>query len=99
MRAHAAARSGETDHQIIDPPAGQKAELIEDLRNLRHKLVNGLHQQCPVSCRQVAIAVLGERSTAQLPGRSAMLEYDPRFDFLLQGQAGQLEIGRASWRE
>src|SRR5690554_6064197 len=94
MRADAAARSGETDHQIIDPPAGQKAELIEELRNLRHELVNGLHQQCPVPCRQVAVAVLGERTTAQLPGRSAMLEYDPRLDFLLQGQAGQLVCGQ-----
>ena len=89
VRADAAAGRGEADHQVVDTPAGQEAEVLEHFGHFRHELVDGLHQQGPVAFGQLAEGVLGERAAAQFPRVGAVLQHQARFDFLFQRQAGQ----------
>ena len=73
MRAHAAARCGEADHHIVNAPLGQKFELFQQFGDFRHELVDGLHQQGPVTLWQLGEGVFGERAATQFPRAFTML--------------------------
>ncbi|MCY1175322.1 hypothetical protein D9M73_155550 [compost metagenome] len=90
VRADAATRGGEADHHIIDAPARQEAEVLEQFANFRHELVDGLYQQGPVFFRQFGEGVFAERAAAQFPRVRAVLQHDTRLDLVFQGQAGEL---------
>ncbi|MCY1537472.1 hypothetical protein D9M68_729670 [compost metagenome] len=93
VRAHATAGGGETDHHVIDAPAGQETELLEQLGHVRDELVHGLDQQGPVAFGEVLVGVLGEGAATQFPGAFAVFQHQARLDFLFEGQARQF-IGR-----
>ncbi|MNQ91302.1 hypothetical protein D3C85_1066750 [compost metagenome] len=93
VRADAAAGCGEADHHVIDAPAGQEAELLEQLGHIRDELVDGLHQQGPIAFGKVLVGVLGERAATQFPGAVAVFQHQARLDFLFEGQARQF-VGR-----
>ncbi len=67
VRTDAAAGSGVADHHVVDPPAGQEAELLQQLGDFRDELVYRLDQQGPVLFRQVLVVLLLERATAHFP--------------------------------
>ncbi|MNE34026.1 hypothetical protein D3C80_1277270 [compost metagenome] len=95
MRPYTAARGGIADHDIVDAPARQEAELLEQFGNFRDELVDSLHQQGPVALRQGLKVLFLERAAAQFPGAVAMLDDDARLDHVFQGQAGEF-VG-AEW--
>ncbi|MNE24005.1 hypothetical protein D3C80_1172790 [compost metagenome] len=89
VRANAAARRCKADHHIVDAPAWQEAEVLQQLADFRHELVDRLHQQGPVALGQGAEGIFFERAAAQFPWAFAVLDDQARFDFFFQGQAGQ----------
>lgn len=89
VRSDAATRSGIADHHIVDAPVGQKAEMLDQHGDVRHELVDRLHQQGPVTLRQLLIGVLGEWTSAQLPGGFAVFDDQTGLDVLFEGEAGQ----------
>ncbi|MDT4854794.1 hypothetical protein FQZ97_891140 [compost metagenome] len=93
MRAYTAARRGVADHHVIDAPAWQETEVLQQFGDFRDELVDGLDQQCPVALRQVLVGVFGEGAATQFPGSLAVLEHHARLDFLFQGKAREL-VGR-----
>lgn len=89
VRTDVAARRSEADHHVIDAPARQEAEVLQQLGDFRDELVHGLDQQGPVAFRQLAELVFGEGPAAQFPWALAVFDHQARFDFFFQGQAGQ----------
>lgn len=82
-------RGGKADHHVIDAPAWQEAELLQQLGHFRYKLVDRLHQQGPLALGQGAEGVFGKRAATQLPRALAVLDHQARLDFFFQRQAGQ----------
>lgn len=97
VRTDAAAGSGVADHYVVDPPAGQEAELLQQLGDFRDELVDRLDQQGPVLFRQVLVVLLLERATAHFPRGFPVFEDDARFHRLLQRQPGQLVGGQRAF--
>lgn len=97
VRTDAAAGSGVADHYVVDPPAGQEAELLQQLGDFRDELVDRLDQQGPVLFRQVLVVLLLERATAHFPRGFPVFEDDARFHRFLQRQPGQLVGGQRAF--
>ncbi|MNK95320.1 hypothetical protein D3C87_1155520 [compost metagenome] len=89
VRTNAATRCGVADHHVVDAPARQKAEIFQQFADFRDELIHGLHQQGPVTFRQLAEFIFGERAATQFPRTLAILDDQSRFDFFFQRQAGQ----------
>ena len=67
VRADRSARRGEADHHVVDAPARQKIETLEQRAHIRVPLVDVLHEQRPVVIRQLGKFFFGERAVAQRP--------------------------------
>ncbi len=100
MRANSATWGGIADHHIVNAPARQKAEWLQQGGHFRHELVDRLDQQRPLALWQGAECVLGERPATHLPRALAVFQDNARLDFFFQAQTGQfvradriLEIG------
>ncbi|MPM74834.1 hypothetical protein SDC9_121823 [bioreactor metagenome] len=74
VRAHAAAVASPTDHQIVKPCLGHKAELVKQRARGRMVQVHALHQQRPLARFQRWQAAALERPVAQLPAALALLD-------------------------
>ena len=90
MRAHAAARHGEGDHEIIQTPVRQHAERAHQLRRRHVPVVHRLRQQRPAGFTQ-AVKVL-KRTIAGLPFAVEMA-HQTAIDLRLHRQASQLVRG------
>ena len=98
VRAHAAARRGVADHDVVEAPARYEVERFQQLGDFGHIVIHGLHQQRPAADRQARESLLVERAMADLPRLvGAMLLDQPGFDAFLAGQARQ--IVRLQWRD
>ncbi len=94
MRADAATRRGVADHHVVDAPVRQETEVLEQLGDFRDQLIHGLHQQGPVTFRQLLVGIFGERTATQFPRAVAMLDDQTGFDFLFERKAGQFVRGK-----
>ncbi len=63
--------------------------MLQQLGDFRDELVDRLHQQGPLTFRQLAEGVFGEGAATQLPWALAVFDDHPRFDFFFQREAGQ----------
>src|SRR5690606_39938090 len=57
------------DHHIVQAPTGNKAEVIQELIDLGHPLIHGLHQQCPALFWELGKRLFIKGAVTQLPGR------------------------------
>ena len=93
MRPHTAAVCGKADHHIVDPPVGDEAKRFDKRRNPRHIVIDGLHEQRPLFCAELAKTRFRQGTVfhAQcIRPRIALLRYQARLDFLLARQPGEL---------
>lgn len=86
MRADAAARYGEGDHQVVDTPVRQGAERVHQRRRRLMPVVDRLYQQGPVVFAQVIVAFEG--TVTDLPF-SILMADKAAIDLALHGQSSQ----------
>jgi hypothetical protein len=86
-----AAVDGVADHHVVESPARQEREGVQQLADGGHVLVDALHEQRPVRCGQVVEVFDVERSVLDLPATTAADRgmHEPRLDVALARQAGQ----------
>ena len=86
MRANAAARHREGDHQIVNAPVGEGAERAHQRAGGFVPVVNGLNQQRPVAFTEVIVAF--ERTVADLPV-TIKVAHQSAIDFIFHRQTSQ----------
>ncbi len=91
VRADRAAGRGEADHHVVDPPARQEVEAVEQGAQVGVPLVHVLDQQGPVVVRQAGEVGFRERSVAYAPAVAGGVVLDQaRQHAVLAGQPGQV---------
>ena len=89
--ADRAAGGGEADHDVVDAPARQEAELLQQRGHVRIPFVDVLDQQGPVMVGQAGEVFFLEWAGAHVPAAAAAVVADqPRQHAVLAGQAGQV---------
>ena len=90
VRADAAAWRRVADHDVIQAPARQEGEVLQQGGDLRHIVIHRLYQQGPVALRQAGEGGLVEGAVADLPGTVGALFLDQTgLDIVLAGEPGQ----------
>src|SRR5690606_26276610 len=91
VRADVAAIRRIAHHHVVNAPARKEAEMLEQIGDVRHPLINLLYEERPMRLRQRGEVFFLERTVPQLPWlRTAALDDDPRFGLLLERQPGQV---------
>lgn len=91
MRADRTTGGGEADHDVVDTPARQEAELLQQGAHIGVPLVHVLHQQSPVVIGQAGEVGFLERAGAHIPViGGAVVADQSRQHAVFAGQAGQI---------
>ena len=93
MRAHAAAIDRIAHHHIVDPPIRNESKRGNERGNLRHQVIDRLHQQGPGLLAQPAKPRFRQRAMFDFPTvtrAGARMRNQARFDAFFTGEAGEL---------
>jgi hypothetical protein len=88
MRADAAAVAGVADHDVVDPPIGDKAEWGDECGDFGNVVIDGLNKQGPRRFAKLAKACFRDRAMFGLP-LCLCLGDQPRLNIVFACQPGE----------